>query len=102
MKSIAAEDIKRRDVIALIEAKAQAAPIAANRLLALVRMMFNWSISRDLLEYNPCIQVKAPAKEHSRERVLSADEIRVMWSALDTASLTDSHTKNLTKGEGHY
>ena len=25
--------------------------------------MFNWAISRDLLEYNPCIQVRAPAKE---------------------------------------
>ena len=80
-----AGDIKRRDVIALIEAKALSAPIAANRLLALVRMVFNWSISRDLLEYNPCIQVKAPAKERSRDRVLSAEEIRTVWFALDAA-----------------
>ena len=83
-----AEDIKRRDVIALVEAKAKSAPIAANRLLALVRGMYNWAISRDLLEYNPCFQVKPPAKEQSRDRVLSADEIRVMWSALDDAPLT--------------
>lgn len=50
--------------------------------------MFNWAISRDLLEYNPCIQVKASAKERSRERVLTGNEIRIMWSALDTVSLT--------------
>jgi len=52
-----AEDIRRRDVIALVEAKAKSAPVGANRLLELVRGMFNWAISRDLLEYNPCIQV---------------------------------------------
>ena len=83
-----AEDIKRRDVIALVEAKAKSAPVGANRLLELVRGMFNWAISRDLLEYNPCIQVKAPTKEKSRERVLSADEIRIMWSVLDAAPIT--------------
>jgi integrase len=77
-----AADIARRDVIALLDGIVErGSPIQANRVLALARKAFNWAISRDLLEHNPCIQVKPPGKEHQRERVLSEDEIRVVWDA---------------------
>ena len=79
-----AEDIKRRDIIALVEGKAVTATIAANRLLACVRKVFNWAISRDLLAANPCLQVTAPGKENHRERVLGAEEIRTFWQVLET------------------
>ena len=82
-----AEDIKRRDVIALVERKAQQTPTAANRLLGVVRSMFNWAIRRDLLEVNPCLQVKPPAQENRRDRVLTEDEIRALWEKLDTAAM---------------
>ncbi|MCZ6873512.1 MAG: integrase arm-type DNA-binding domain-containing protein [bacterium] len=77
-----ARDIARRDVLALLDGIVErGAPIQANRVLALVRKLFNWAISRDLLEYNPCYQVKAPSKEHQRDRVLNDDEIRLVWEA---------------------
>src|SRR5262249_39571888 len=46
------------------------------------------AIGRDLLEHSPCIQVAAPGKEHQRERVLSEDEIRVVWEAFSKLSPT--------------
>ena len=58
-------------------------PIQANRTLALVRKMFNWAISRDIVERNPCTQVIAPGKERQRERVLNGDEIRAVWHVFD-------------------
>ena len=77
-----ASAITRREVMALLDAlMAHGVPILANRTLALVRRLFNWAISRDLLEHNPCQQVRAPGKEHPRERVLSAEEIRLVWAA---------------------
>jgi integrase len=79
-----AADITRRDVIALIEAKAATAPVAANRLLACVRKLFNWSIERDLLGANPCVQVKAPVRETRRDRVLTEPEISLLWERLTT------------------
>ncbi len=78
-----AHNIKRRDVIALLDEIADRAPIQANRTLALVRKIFNWAISRDIVETNPCTQLKAPAKERQRDRVLNEDEIRALWIALD-------------------
>ena len=77
-----ATDITRRDVIALLDLlMARDVPIEANRTHAIIRALFNWAISRDLLEYNPCTQVKAPGKEQQRDRVLTDEEVRAVWDA---------------------
>ncbi len=62
-------------------------PIQANRTLSVVRKMFNFAISRDIVDATPVAMVKAPAKENQRDRVLSADEIRTLWKGLDTAPM---------------
>lgn len=81
---VKAQDIKRRDVIQLLDKiVARGSPIQANRVLALVRKMFNWGIGRDIIEYNPCHQVKAPAKERQRDRVLSESECQALWGAFE-------------------
>ena len=59
----------------------------ANRTLALVRKMFNFAIEHEWLETNPCHMVKRPGEEKQRECVLSEDEIRLFWKALDGESL---------------
>jgi integrase len=79
-----AYEIRRRDVIALLDHLVErGAPVQANRILALVRKLFNWAISRELIEANPCLQVQTPSKAHQRDRVLSDDEIRTVWTACD-------------------
>ncbi len=87
-----AKDIVRRDVIALLDkiAEDRNAPIQANRTLAVVRKMFNWALSRDIVPASPCAAVKAPGKEVRRDRVLSADEIKGLWTALGKADLAIS------------
>ena len=83
-----AEDIRRRDVKALVKAKARTKPIAANRILQLVRALYNWGVGEELVENNPCHKVKAAAEENSRERVLTPDEIATVWHGLDGAAMT--------------
>lgn len=75
-------DLTRRDVRALIERKADKSPIMANRLLAVVRKMLNFAVDHDWLDANPAARVQKPAPENSRDRVLSADEIRRVWRIL--------------------
>ena len=82
-----AGDIRRRDVIRLVEAKAKATPIAGNRLLGIIRKLFGWAVERDLLATNPCLGVRAPARENRGDRVLSEDEIYRVWHALDSAAM---------------
>jgi integrase len=77
-----AHDIRRSDVLALLDqVVARGAPIMANRALRLVRRVFNWAISRDLVDRNPCFQIQAPSPEIQRDRVLSDAEIRRVWAA---------------------
>ena len=76
-----AAEITGRDVIAVVEDKAKVAPIRANRLLALLRKVFNWAVQVDLLPASPVAGVKPPAKEQSRDRVLSDVEMAVFWRA---------------------
>jgi len=77
-----AEDITRRDVIELLDRIVDRGhPQAANRLLATIRKMFNWAVSRDRLPASPCAGVSPPAVTNSRDRVLSDDEIRAFWKA---------------------
>lgn len=80
-----AKDVTRRDVILLLDKiKDRGAPIAANRGLACIRRMFNFAVERDIIPTSPCTSVKPVAKENQRDRVLSADEIKILWQALET------------------
>ncbi|HAT1797959.1 TPA: tyrosine-type recombinase/integrase [Legionella pneumophila] len=80
-----AKDITKREVILLLDKiKDRGAPIAANRGLACIRRMFNFAVERDIIPASPCTSVKPVAKENQRDRVLSADEIKILWQALET------------------
>lgn len=82
-----AEEVHRRDIVRLLDPIAERAPIMANRTLALLRRLFNWAAERGLLETSPCTHIKAPGREKPCERVLSDQEVRVLWTRLDTARM---------------
>jgi integrase len=83
------KDVRRRDVISLLDGIVdRGSPIMANRTLELIRKIFNFAISRDIAEFNPCQGVGKPSAETRRERVLDAGEIRRFWEALDQEPLT--------------
>ncbi len=82
-----AKAIKRKDVIRVLDAIVErGAPIQANRTLEILRKIYNWGIARDIVETNPCHMVERPSDENRRDRVLSDDEIRVMWPVFEQES----------------
>jgi integrase len=83
-KNHRAKEITRKDVIKLVDAIVKrGARVHANRTFSLVRRVFNFGIEKDIVQFNPCIALKPPTKEQARERVLSAGEIRKVWSVLE-------------------
>ncbi|MEE8225396.1 MAG: integrase arm-type DNA-binding domain-containing protein, partial [Kiloniellales bacterium] len=76
-----ARDVKRRDIIRLLDRVKDRSPIMANRTLEIVRKMFNWGLSQDIVDANPCMGIAQPSEEHRRERVLTTDEIRLFWNS---------------------
>lgn len=83
-RGLRAGEIRRRDVRELVEAIAERpAPISANRVRALISKIFNFAVSREVVEFNPCAQLEQPGRERRRDRVLTDAEIRLFWTALD-------------------
>jgi integrase len=69
------QDVTRKQVVALLDDKAKTAPVQANRLLAVVRKMFNFCVERDILNATPLVKMKHVAKEATRDRSLNRHEL---------------------------
>ena len=87
-------DVRRADIRRLLDDIATDAPIMASRVLACARKIYNWAISQDLIEHNPCDRLPAPAQPVRRDRVLTDDELRAVWAALES---TDSPVADVFK-----
>ena len=61
--------------------------ILANRLRALLHKMFSFAVAHDIVEVNPVTNTERPGAEQQRDRVLSSDEIRTLWAALEKQPL---------------
>jgi integrase len=72
-------------------------PVQADRVLAYVRKGFNWYATRDDDFTPPIIRGMARTRsaERARERVLSDDEIRLIWPALTEAGTFGALVKML-------
>jgi integrase len=84
-----ANEIKKRDCVLLLESFVDR-PALCNNILKLTRKMFNFAVERDILEYTPFTGIKSPAPVIERERHLSDDEVRALWTTeLPKASMSD-------------
>jgi integrase len=79
-----AAEIDRFEVMRLLdEFMDRGSPQAAIRVRALVSKIFNFGVSRGYVDANPVAAVPRPAETSRRERVLTKDEIRRVWTALN-------------------
>ena len=80
-------DIGRADVHELLDAIVdRGSPVAANRILAVLRRMCGWAVERGIIPSSPCDKVKPPTAEKARDRVLTDDELRRLWTATEAIS----------------
>jgi integrase len=80
--------ISKRDVIDRIEdIKRAAGNEAARQALAYARVLFGWAMERDIIAASPCPVMskrsKLLAPKTMRQRVLSDDEIKLIWRATE-------------------
>jgi integrase len=83
--------ITRADAKALIREKARKAPIAANRLLSLVSKIFTWALDEEIIQASPAVRLKRPGEEQERERSLTDDEIKVLWTVFTAMGYPFGH-----------
>ena len=77
-------DVRRADAIDILDGIVdRGAPFTANRALAVLTRLGNWAVEREIIAASPFDRIKPPAVETSRERVLSDDEIKLVWAAFE-------------------
>lgn len=83
-----ADDIRRRDIRTLLDAVAdQGIEREAEKRRQTVGAMFRWALSQDIVETDPTAGLKAYDPGTPRDRVLTTDEIKALWTWLETNTL---------------
>jgi integrase len=91
-------EVRRSHVIKMLDEVEDAnGPVMADRTLAYLRKAFNWYATRDDQFNVPVVRgmARIKPKERARTRVLSDDEIRLLWPALGEAGTFGALTKTL-------
>lgn len=85
-RSRSLKDIKRRDIKDLLSGIVERGkPVMANRVQALISTAFNFALREEWIDTgNPAALIEKQP-ETSRDRVLTDDEIRALWEALEDA-----------------
>ena len=78
----AIQTITRRDVVERVDSiMDRGKDYMANKLLAILRKLFSWSLERDIIQASPAAGLTLPGKVRSRDRVLTEEEIHAVWNA---------------------
>lgn len=80
-------DVRKGDVITLLDKLTDRAPMAGRNAFKVLRKLFRWALERDLIPGNPIANLKTPAPDTQRDRILTDDEIRSIWPKLDDPKL---------------
>jgi integrase len=82
--------IDRRTLSSLLSSVADTnGPTAAANLHSSLSGYFTWLIGEGLLDTNPMLHANKPKPHPARERVISEDELRALWAALDDDNYGD-------------
>jgi integrase len=84
------DEIDRRKVAALLgQIEDASGPVARNRARSALSGFFSWCIAEGLLETNPVQGTGKATENGSRERVLTQDELGVLWHSLGDDRFSD-------------
>lgn len=74
--------VTRADVAAqLVKIAKQNGPFAANRARAALSALFSWAIGEGLVDANPVTGTNKATEEVARDRILSPEELSLVWQA---------------------
>ena len=87
--SLRMKEVKKRDIVNVLDKiQDRGALIACNRTLAVFSKMFNFALERDVIEIFPVYGIKKRGEEKSRDRILSDNEIKLLWKSLGDTSVS--------------
>ncbi len=71
--------ITRKDIANILD-KLGDRPARRRTAYSYLRHFFQWAAEREFIDVNPCLVIRTPKTVAARERVLTDDEIRSLWT----------------------
>lgn len=83
-KNRAIDEIRRKDVKALLRKVSTPTGVTRNRVLSLVKTIFNFALDDEIIESNPAARMKPPVEEIPRvdQVKFSEEQVRKIWDAV--------------------
>lgn len=72
------DQVKHGDIVLMLDAYAKQ-PAVGNRLLTVLKLVFQWAMDRELIDVNPCLSIKR-LKQKSRDRLISSAEYTAIYN----------------------
>jgi integrase len=93
-------EVARRDVRGLLgKMIARGINARTRKVHAIIRQIFAWALSEELLPINPAVGLPPLGAQNARERVLTDPELKAFWGALvDPSDLRDKAGEPVTVG----
>lgn len=82
------EEIKPIHVTNWLAKKKSWGPTTRNRVIGVVKQVFNWGVEQGLIESNPVVLLKKPTAKQ-RERILTATERATIWESIPDQAFRD-------------
>jgi integrase len=72
------EQVRHGDIVQMMDAYSHKVAIA-NRMLTVLKLVFQWAMDRELVQHNPCLSVKR-LKQTPRERLIKGKEYQAIYA----------------------
>jgi integrase len=91
-------DLRRRDINRVVDPLvARGVLTEANRVFEDLRATFRWAVARGDLDHSPMEGMRRPATPTIRERVLTNEEVRALWTSLPKALARSRSCQRIVK-----
>lgn len=91
-KNRKAKDITRRDVIQLLDGMQGRGDGITTNTFKIIRRMFAYAVKKEIIPITPCYAFEKGEElpnTPSRDRTLSAEEVKRLWTGLDKAGISE-------------
>jgi integrase len=89
-------EVERRELLRILDVMvADGAGVSANRALAAMSHFFRFAVRSEFIATSPAMNVEKPTPQRPRERVLSDEELAVLWKAADQIGIAGRIVKLL-------
>lgn len=91
-----ADEVRRRDLRAILDGAADRGVLReAEKQRQLMRSLFRWALSQDIVEVDPTAGLASYGSSPRRDRILSFAEIKLFWGWVETCGMPQDYADAL-------